>query len=100
MTDILGKLPNWALLVAICILAPLAIYSITQHVNTDSQQSIDLQTLSNTVSSLVVVVEYNYKETERNSEASASNAKIIHETQARLERIMGRIEARLDEENN
>ena len=98
--DIWEKLPRWALIVAVMVLSPLAVYTVTAHFGTDNQQSEDIATLTQTVSQLAVVVEYNYKETERNSHTAQANNELIHETQMRLERILGRIENRLDEEDN
>lgn len=100
MKDILDKLPRWALILVIIILLGPAGYALTLHVSTDMKQSTDISDLATTVSNLAVVVEYNYKETERNSNTVASNTATITETQMRLERILGRIEARLDEEND
>lgn len=99
-SDIWEKLPQWFLIIAVMILLPMAAYTVSHHVKIDDQQSADLKSLADTVSNLTVVVEYNYKETQKNAAKMESNTTLIHETQNRLERIMGRIEARLDEEDN
>lgn len=96
-TELMKELPKWALYVVIALLVPLSGYTVWAHIDTDNTQSEDIKTLAATVANLTVVVEYNYKETERNSATAQANADTLHETQMRLERIMGRIEARLDE---
>lgn len=97
MNDVLKELPKWALYLVVSLTIPLSAYTVWQHVENDNSQSADISQLATTVANLAVVVEYNYKETERNGNTVQANAQTIHETQMRLERIMGRIEARLDE---
>jgi methionine-rich copper-binding protein CopC len=97
MRDYLKTLPQWALVGMLLLTSAVTVYAVQAHLKIDNQQTADLAVLASTVSNLTAVVEYNYMQIEGNADTIKDNNELIRDTQIRLERIMGRIEARLDE---
>jgi hypothetical protein len=92
----LKTVPTWALIGLILILAPVAGYAFNAHLAADVQQSADIRSLAKIVDQMAVVVEYNRELAEANEEKLDGAQAQLAATQLRLERLMGRIESRLD----
>lgn len=96
MRDWLKTVPSWALIGLVLCLAPVAAYAVVDHLQADKKQSTDIAALASTVEDMAKIVEYDMAQTEENADEIKDMRARLEETQRRLERLLGRLEARLD----
>jgi predicted negative regulator of RcsB-dependent stress response len=92
MKDWLQTVPRWFLLGLVLALFPVVSYGFWGHLQHDEKQDETLSILVNTVSNIVVVVEYNRKGHENNTRTLER----AQDVQLRVERLLGRLEEHLD----
>lgn len=92
--DALKKTPSWATHLLLAVTMVISGWWVRDTLDENKQQSADIRELSSTVHDLATIVEYNYKEVERNS----ADVKELRGTQQRLEVLLARVEAQLDKD--
>jgi type VI protein secretion system component VasK len=87
---------NWLLAGAILTLSGLGYGAVQDHRTAAQEVRSDLDQLAEIVKQLTVVVEHNYEEAEDQKEDLDQLQDRMLATQLRLERLLGKLEARVD----
>ena len=91
----LQSVPRWFLISLVLALFPVVSYGFWGHLQQDAEQDEALSILVQTVSNIVVVLEYNREGHEKNTRTLER----VQAVQMRVERLLGKLEEHLDKED-